>query len=83
MKDTRWEQLLRFRFIEIVALWEGRLTTRHLCDVFGICRQQASKDINNYKRTVAPGNIEYDSTIKGYRPSADCSPRVRQGATDE
>ena len=83
MKDTRWEQLLRYRFIEIVALWEGRLTTRHLCDVFGIGRQQASKDINNYKRTVAPGNLEYDATIKGYRPSAEFSPKISQGETDE
>ncbi len=39
MSNTRWEQLLRYRFIEIVAMWEGRLTTRHLCDVFGIGRQ--------------------------------------------
>ena len=42
----RWELLLRYRFIETLALWEGRLTTRHLCDTFGIGRQQASKDIN-------------------------------------
>jgi pimeloyl-ACP methyl ester carboxylesterase len=70
MSTTRWEQLLRYRFIEIIALWEGRLTTKHLCEVFGIGRQQASKDINNYKRSIGPGNLEYDGTAKGYRPSA-------------
>jgi hypothetical protein len=43
MSTLRWEQLLRYRFIEIIVLWEGRLTTRHLCEVFGIGRQQASK----------------------------------------
>jgi len=42
----RWDSLLRYRAIEIIALWEGRLTTNHLCDSFGIGRQQASKDIN-------------------------------------
>ena len=42
----RWDLLLRYRFIEIIALWEGRLTTRHLCNTFGIGRQQASKDFN-------------------------------------
>ncbi len=83
MSTTRWEQLLRYRFIEIIVLWEGRLTTRHLCDVFGIGRQQASKDINNYKRTIAPGNLEYDATAKGYRPSATFAPAVTQGQTEE
>lgn len=83
MSDTRWEQLLRYRFIEIIALWEGRLTTSHLCKVFGIGRQQASKDINNYKRSIAPGNLEYDSSAKGYRPSGTFTPKVTQGKTEE
>ncbi|MDG2461167.1 MAG: WYL domain-containing protein [Luminiphilus sp.] len=83
MSEARWEQLLRYRFIEIVALWEGRLTTRHLCDVFGIGRQQASKDINNYKRSVAPGNLEYDSVLKGYLPAPNFTPKVTRGITEE
>ena len=83
MSNTRWEQLLRYRFIEIVAMWEGRLTTRHLCDVFGIGRQQASKDINNYKRSIGPGNLEYDAIAKGYRPSSDFTPRVSRGEAEE
>ena len=83
MSTTRWEQLLRYRFIEIIVLWEGRLTTRHLCYVFSIGRQQASKDINNYKRTIAPGNLEYDATAKGYRPSAAFAPAVTRGQTEE
>ena len=79
----RWELLLRYRFIETIALWEGRLTTRHLCDTFGIGRQQASKDINNYLREVAPGNLEYDKFLKGYKPAACFEPRVTQGLADE
>jgi len=79
----RWDLLLRYRFIETIALWEGRLTTRHLCDTFGIGRQQASKDINNYIREVGPGNLEYDKFIKGYKPVADFVPRVTQGLADE
>ena len=79
----RWELLLRYRFIETIAQWEGRLTTRHLCDTFGIGRQQASKDINNYLREVGPGNLEYDKYLKGYRPSAGFAPRVTQGLADE
>ncbi|TGD75171.1 WYL domain-containing protein [Mangrovimicrobium sediminis] len=79
----RWELLVRYRYIETIALWEGRLTTRHLCDTFGIGRQQASKDINNYLREVGPGNLEYDKYLKGYKPAADFSPRVTQGLADE
>ncbi|MEH6626593.1 MAG: WYL domain-containing protein [Motiliproteus sp.] len=87
MKKTewpvRWDLLLRYRLIEIIALWEGRLTTNHLCDTFGIGRQQASKDINNYLKDVAPGNIEYDKFLKGYKPIANFKPQVTQGVADE
>ena len=79
----RWELLLRYRYIETIALWEGRLTTRHLCDTFGIGRQQASKDINNYIREVGPGNLAYDKYLKGYKPTPDFTPRVTQGLADE
>jgi predicted DNA-binding transcriptional regulator YafY len=79
----RWDLLLRYRFIETIALWEGRLTTRHLCDTFGIGRQQASKDINNYIREVGPGNLEYDKYLKGYKPTGEFVPRVTQGLADE
>jgi len=45
--NQRWEQLLRYRYIELISLWEGRLTTRKLCETFGIGRQQANKDLSN------------------------------------
>jgi predicted DNA-binding transcriptional regulator YafY len=79
----RWDLLLRYRFIETLVLWEGRLTTTHLCDTFGIGRQQASKDINNYIREVGPGNLEYDKYLKGYKPTDSFTPRVTQGLADE
>jgi len=79
----RWDLLLRYRFIETIALWEGRLTTRHLCDTFGIGRQQASKDINNYIREVGPANLEYDKFLKGYKPTDEFEPQVTQGLADE
>jgi predicted DNA-binding transcriptional regulator YafY len=79
----RWDLLLRYRLIEIIALWEGRLTTKHLCDTFGIGRQQASKDINTYLNAVGPGNIEYDKYLKGYKPTATFKPAVTLGNADE
>ncbi|RRJ84259.1 helix-turn-helix transcriptional regulator [Aestuariirhabdus litorea] len=79
----RWDLLQRYRLIEIVALWEGRLTTNHLVDAFGIGRQQASKDINTYKREIAPDNLEYDQQLKGYRPSPRFQPHLTCGTADE
>ena len=79
----RWDLLLRYRYIETIALWEGRLTTGHLTRCFGIGRQQASSDINFYAKEIAPGNIEYDKYLKGYRPTAAFQPRVTRGTADE
>ncbi len=79
----RWDQLLRYRYIEIISLWEGRLTTRHLCETFGIGRQQASKDINTYLRELGQGNLEYDKYLKGYKPTPDFQPCVTRGNADE
>ncbi len=81
--EFRWDLLLRYRSIEIFALWEGRLTTNHLSDTFGIGRQQASKDINNYINEIAPGNLEYDKHLKGYKPTDTFTPRVTSGIVDE
>lgn len=81
--DLRWEQLSRYRLIEIIALWEGRLTTKHLCQAFGIGRQQASKDINTYLSEIAPENLTYDKTLKGYRPASYFKPQLTSGTADE
>ena len=79
----RWDLLFRYRMIEIIALWEGRLTTSHLIKNFGIGRQQASKDINTYLTDIAPGNLIYDKQLKGYKPSNSFIPQVTKGHADE
>ena len=79
----RWDLLMRYRLIEIVALWEGRLTTNHLRKAFGIGRQQASKDINSYINDVAPENLIYDKNLKGYTPAKAFTPTVTTGIADE
>lgn len=79
----RYDLLHRYRLIEIVALWEGKVKTNHLIEHFGIGRQQASKDINNYIKDVAPGNLTYNASAKGYQPSASFAPKVSLGRVDE
>ncbi len=79
----RWDLLTRYRLIEIIAQWEGRLISNHLMDSFGIGRQQASKDINSYLTDIAPGNLVYDKKSRGYTPSPQFSPKVSAGSADE
>jgi len=79
----RWDLLLRYRLIEIIALWEGRVTTKTLIQAFNIGRQQASKDINNYIKEIAPDNLIYDSKLKGYKPTANFSPELTCGEISE
>lgn len=79
----RWDLLLRYRMIEIIALWEGRLTSNHLQKAFGIGRQQASKDINEYKNNIAPLNLLFDKKLKGYTPSEQFSPVLTKGEINE
>lgn len=74
IEQVRWDLALRYRLIETVAWWEGRLTTNHLMQSFGISRQQASKDINTYISAHAPRNLEYDKHLKGYVPSKHFKP---------
>jgi predicted DNA-binding transcriptional regulator YafY len=74
IEQVRWDLALRYRLIETVAWWEGRLTTGHLIQSFGISRQQASKDINTYITEHAPKNLTYDKKIKGYVPSKAFKP---------
>lgn len=87
MKKTewpiRWDLLLRYRLIEIIAFWEGRLTTNHICHTFGIGRQQASKDINTYLQEIGPDNLTYDRHLKGYVPTEAFRPKVTLGTVEE
>lgn len=74
ISHIRWDLALRYRLIETIAWWEGRLTTGHLTQSFGISRQQASKDINTYLSEHAPKNLTYDRRLKGYKPSRQFRP---------
>lgn len=60
------EVLRRYRLIELLAYWEGRVSSTHVCQFFGISRQQATKDISYYRDET--GNLEYDSSVKGFLP---------------
>ncbi|MCL1067226.1 WYL domain-containing protein [Shewanella olleyana] len=77
------QTFLRYQLIEIIVYWEGRITTKHLCDGFGIGRQQASRDINTYLRELAENNLEYDMQLRGYKPSEHFKPIFTKGHVSE
>jgi len=80
ISHIRWDLALRYRLIETIAWWEGRLTTGHLMQSFGISRQQASKDINTYLNEHAPKNLTYDRHLKGYKPARSFQPLFIDGS---
>ena len=80
ISQIRWDLALRYRLIETIAWWEGRLTTDHLMQSFGISRQQASKDINTYLNEHAPKNLTYDRHLKGYKPTKGFQPLFIDGS---
>ncbi|WXL23875.1 WYL domain-containing protein [Ectopseudomonas mendocina] len=83
IESVRWDLALRYQLIETVVWWEGRLTTNHLMQSFGISRQQASKDINTYINEHAPKNLVYDRHLKGYVPAKTFKPRfIDDSASD-
>lgn len=83
LEDFNKLALQRFQLIEVIAYWEGRLTTKHLAKAFGVGRQQASRDINTYIKSVSPKNLSYNSSIKGYVPTNDFTPVVTRGHVNE
>ncbi|MEC9484020.1 MAG: WYL domain-containing protein [Halomonas sp.] len=78
-----WDTLARYRLIEILALWEGRVTASQIGEAFGIGREQAQKVLKAYREKVAPGNLDYDASRKGWVPLEAFTPRVTQGSLDE
>lgn len=65
----------RYAFIETCIYWGMGLTASHLGKVFGIARQNAQKNINDYK-TSYPQQMVYDASAKCHKPSEDFTPRL-------
>lgn len=75
-KDQDFDKLhVYFRFMELVLIWDWRLTTKHLCANFQIDRQKAQRIIKNYLK-FNENSIEHSPLIKGYVPSESFEPKV-------
>ncbi|GGY02278.1 WYL domain-containing protein [Litchfieldella qijiaojingensis] len=77
-----WDTLARYRLIEILALWEGRVASSQLGKAFGIGRQQSQKILRQY-RDLFPHNLVYDESRKGFLPSPNFQAEFTRGQVEE
>ncbi|RAH36342.1 WYL domain-containing protein [Halomonas sp. SL1] len=77
-----WDTLARYRLIEILAFWEGRVVASQVGEAFGIGRQQSQKVLRNYRKE-APENLAYDESRRGCIPTPAFQPRFTRGRVEE
>ena len=80
--QLKWDIRQRLAMLEASILWEGRVTSTVLMQLFGISRGQASKDFSLYHQ-LAEGNVIYDRNQKAYFPSNTFKPRFMRGTAEE
>ena len=82
VNHLKWDTRQRLAMIEATLLWEGRITSGILMELFGISRGQASKDFSLYHH-LAEGNMIYDLNQKAYFPGESFMPYFIKGTADE
>lgn len=78
-----WVKSSQFQLIEVVAYWEGRVTSKHLQRAFNIESRTTSSQVFKEYLQHAKGNLEYSATDKGYVLSDDFEPKYSQGDLGE
>ena len=78
LSSPRWGQERRLEFIDFRLLWDGAVNRADLVDFFRISMQQASADLATYIQ-LAPGNLEYDRSLKAYQATSKFSPALGGG----
>jgi hypothetical protein len=63
----------RLAFLELRAFFTGELSRGDIQTRFGIKPAAASRDLDIYRK-MAPGNLDYDSVSRRYRPTASFVP---------
>lgn len=63
----------RLAFLELRAFFTGELRRVDIETRFGVKPAAASRDLSLY-RELAPANLEYDQTLRCYRPTKDFTP---------
>lgn len=72
----------RYEAIEILLLWEGRVSRSRLLDLFNVHETLASRDIAGF-RAEYPGASEADPSSKSYVSASELRPTLTRGTFDE
>jgi predicted DNA-binding transcriptional regulator YafY len=83
LAGLKFEAFLRARCIELLGLWEGRLTTNRISDWFGVSRQAVSTDIKRYNEEINPSALEHKPSVKAYVAQKNMRPTVTDGSFNE
>jgi hypothetical protein len=75
-------QRQRLQFVESIAQWEGLVQRQRICDAFAVTANHVTRDLTLY-RTLSPGNLEYDVSLRAYRPSSRFRPLLSHGTPEE
>jgi hypothetical protein len=81
-EHVSYQHQVVLKFIELRALWEGRVNAGHLYDAFGISRDSVSKLIKRYS-TSCPTNLQYNTSLKGHIPTRQFVPHYSTGSLEE
>lgn len=68
-----WGAERRLEFVDFRLHWERTVNRSDLVEFFRISPQQASADLARYAE-LAPGNLEYDKSLKAYRAATAFKP---------
>jgi hypothetical protein len=75
-------ELAQLQFIELMLIWEGRVSSTHLKGQFAISRQTAGNFFDKYRELADAQNVEqfrYCTSTKAYLPLDDFKPLVSKG----
>lgn len=75
-------QRQRLQYIESMALWEGAVARQRVCDLFGVSLNHITKDLRLY-RELLPNNLDYDPSLRVWRPSTRFRPAISSGSPEE
>lgn len=81
-KALKWGTEQRMAFIEFRLYWEGHVNRTNLTEMFGISEPQATADFSKYQE-LAPGNIQYDPTVRAYVPTPQFTPKYSPARANE
>ncbi len=81
--QIRWDKQHQFHAIEVIALWEGKVTSKHLKAVFNITSSATSAKLFRDYNEVAPSNLESSTSERGKVIGPNFHPCFSEGIVDE